>query len=347
MSTKQENLAAVLEAPGIKLTTIARPIPVAREGEILVRNYAIAANPVDWANQDYGVFIKKYPAVLGSDVCGIVTAIGPGVTKFKIGDRVAGFAGVIYNQNPDHGAWQTYTLLREVVTMPLPDALSFEEGATFPMAFATAAMAFFVNLKLPRPTGTVKQLESGILIWGAASSIGTAAIQLAKNMGYKVFATASPHNHQYLKSIGAYEVLDYRDPDVVTKIAALAKAVGTPISIGFDAIAKGDSSILSVKTLLASGGKDSRLVLSYEWPTEHAKPDDVEISMPIAFHVGTEQTEIGRWLFNEYLPRELEKRNIMPAPRIEVIEGGIGAAQEALDRVRAGVSGTKIVVRVI
>ena len=112
MSAKTENLAAVIEEPKARLKTIVRPIPSPGKGEIVVHNHAIAANPVDWKIQDFGIIINIYPAVLGSDVCGIVTEIGPEVTKFKVGDRVAGFAGVIYNKDPDHGAWQTYTILR-------------------------------------------------------------------------------------------------------------------------------------------------------------------------------------------------------------------------------------------
>ena len=343
--SKSENLAAVLEEPKSRLKTLVRPTPTPKEGEILVRNYAIAANPVDWKIQELGIFITKFPTVLGSDAAGVVTAVGPGVTKFKVGDRVTGFAGVIYSQNPDDGAWQTYTILREIATLPLPDSISFEEGSTFPMAFATAAVAIFENLGLPRPTEPVKPQESGFLIWGGSSSIATAGIQLAKNLGFKVFTTASPKNHEYLKSLGATEVIDHRDPEAVSKLVALAKAAGTPLQYGFDAIVEGNSAISSANALLASGGKGGKLVLSFTWPEGHAKPDGIELSQTGAFRTGLDLTELGSWLFNDYLPSAIKNKTIVPAPKIQIVEGGIGAAQKAFDQLKAGVSATKVVVK--
>jgi NADPH:quinone reductase-like Zn-dependent oxidoreductase len=347
MSTKQEvNLAAVIEKKGARLSTIKRPIPSPGPGELLVRNYAIAANPVDWKIQDYGFAITEYPNVLGSDGCGIVTAVGEGVTKFKVGDRVTGFAAVIYNQNPDHGAWQIYTIFREIATMRIPDFISFEEGTTFPMAFATSAIALFVNLGIPLPKDPIKPQRNGILIWGGSSSVGTAAIQLARNAGFKVFVTASPRHHKYLESLGAFEVFDYNDPDVVSKVTASAKSAGTPIAYAFDTITEGNTSTLSANILEAAGGKGGKLVLVLEWPSKSPKPEGIEISQTGAYRAGTDQAEIGSWLFNEYLPEQLEKKTIIPAPKVEIVEGGIEAAQKVFDQLKAGVSGKKLVVKV-
>lgn len=346
MSAKTENHAAVIEAPQARIKIVARPIATPGEGEILVRNHAIAANPVDWKVQEYGIIVNKYPTVLGSDGAGVVTAVGPSVTKFKVGDRVTGWAGILYSQNADTGAWQTYTILREIATIPLPDFISFEEGSTFPMAYATAAVAIFENLGLPRPTLPVKPQESGFLIWGGSTSVGTAGIQLAKNLGFKVFATASPKNHAYLKSLGVVELADYRDPEAVSKLVALAKTAGTPLRYGFDSVTEGNSSFLSAQTLLASGGKGSKLVLSYVWPSGHTKPEGIEFSQTEAFRTGVDLTELGSWLFNEYLPSAIEKKTIVPAPKIQIVEGGIAAAQNVFDQLKAGVSATKLVVKV-
>lgn len=153
-------------SPNARLTIMNRQIPTPGPGELIVRNFAIAANPADWKIQAWGFAIKKYPTILGSDCCGIITAISPSVTKFKVGDRVTGFAGVIYNSDINHGAWQTYTVLREIATTKIPDSMSFEEGSVFAMAFATCAIALFVNLGILRPTGSVKAQKKGFLIWG-------------------------------------------------------------------------------------------------------------------------------------------------------------------------------------
>jgi NADPH:quinone reductase-like Zn-dependent oxidoreductase len=92
------------------------------------------------------------------------------------------------------------------------------------------------------------------LIWGASSSVGTSTLQLANNLGFKVFATASPAHHKTLKSLGAFEVFDYHDSAVVQRIVAAAKSTGTPITLGFDAVGEGKSYKQAAYVLGASGG---------------------------------------------------------------------------------------------
>ncbi|KAM3077218.1 hypothetical protein ACMFMG_003317 [Clarireedia jacksonii] len=339
------NLAAIVKTAKATITLEVRPIPKPEPNEIVVRNYAIAANPADWKIQSWGLFFTKYPNVLGSDICGIVHAVGSSVTKFKPGDRVTGFADVIACQNIDHGAWQTYTVLNEIATTKIPDSMSFEEGSTFPMAFATAGVALFIDLQLPRPIGQVEKSDKAILIWGGASSVGSATIQLANQLGYKVFTTASPKHHQYLKSLGAFAVFDYHDPDVVSKIVGEAKSSGVKLDIGFDSITEDDTAKLSADILSATAGSSARLVLALPWPEKHPQPTDVQLKNTIASRFGTDCADTGSWFFNEYLPEALEKGLIVPSPPVEVVDGGIGAAQQVFDRLKAGVSGKKLVVK--
>ncbi|PVH82613.1 putative zinc-binding alcohol dehydrogenase domain-containing protein cipB [Cadophora sp. DSE1049] len=339
------NYAAVLEAPHARMKVVSRPIPTPGSKELVVRNHAVAANPADWKMQDFNVLIKEYPAVLGSDSCGVVAAVGSSVTKFKVGDRVTGFSGVIYLQDIDHGAFQTFTVLKDIASTKIPDSMSFEEGSVFPMAIATSGMALFVDLGIPLPTQPITPPSSGLLVWGASSSIGTAAVQIAKNLGFKVFATASPTHHDYLKSLGAFEVFDYRDPSVVDKIVASAKDHGVPISLGFDTITEGDTAKRSSEVILSSGGKGGKLVLANAWP-ESDKPEGLQISQTMAYRHGADQAEIGEWLFNDYLRKALADGTIVPAPKIEVVPGGLSGAQTAFDKLKAGVSGRKLVVKV-
>ncbi|PMD45681.1 GroES-like protein [Hyaloscypha variabilis F] len=316
----------------LDLKFIDRPIPKPGPNELVVRNHAVAANPIDWKIQDYGYEVDTYPTVLGSDSCGVVVAIGEGVTKFKVGDRVTGFAGVIYNNDINHGAWQTYTVLRDIATTQIPDNMSFEEGSVFPMAMATSVIALHSQ-------------ESGLLIWGASSSVGISALQLARNLGFKVFATASPTHYQTLKSLGAFEVFDYHDSSVVDKIVAAAKSAGAPISLGFDTITEGTTVKQAADVLAASGGKGGKLVLVLEWP-EGEKVDSIEVSQTGATRTGRDQVELGKWFFNEYLEKSLANGSIVSAPKIEVVAGGIKAAQGVFDKLKAGVSGKKLVVTV-
>jgi NADPH:quinone reductase-like Zn-dependent oxidoreductase len=94
MST--EYLAAVLESVGTALKHFTLPSP--GENELLIRNHAITANPAEYKIRNFPSYLNNLPTVLGSDVCGIVSAIWPGVTKFEVGDRVAGLVLVIANK---------------------------------------------------------------------------------------------------------------------------------------------------------------------------------------------------------------------------------------------------------
>ncbi len=213
------------------------------------------------------------------------------------------------------------------------------------MAMATSAIALHVCLGIPRPSGSITAQKSGLLIWGASSSVGTSALQLARNLGFKVFATASTAHHQTLKSLGAFEVFDHHDPSVVDKIVAAAKSAGTPISLGYDTITEGTTAKQTADVLGASGGKGGKLALVLEWP-EGEKPEDIEISQTGALRTGTDQEELGKWFFNEYLEKSLANGSIVSAPKYEVVPGGIEAAQSVFDKLKAGVSGKKLVATV-
>lgn len=85
-----ENQAAWLKEANSPLEVGPAPMPTAAAGEIIVKNAAIAINPVDWHQQDVGVFVQRFPAIIGCDVAGEVHEVGSGVSRFKEGDRVIG-----------------------------------------------------------------------------------------------------------------------------------------------------------------------------------------------------------------------------------------------------------------
>src|SRR6478735_10262366 len=140
------NTAAVLPARQGLLTVQERPVPTPGQGELLVRNEAVAANPADWKIQSLGINIDKFPAILGSDLSGTVVSVGPSVTRFQAGDRVMGFALGMVTGNNDASALQTYTLLNETATSHLPKNLTFEQGAVLPVGMTTASIALFADL---------------------------------------------------------------------------------------------------------------------------------------------------------------------------------------------------------
>ncbi|KAI4238303.1 MAG: hypothetical protein LQ349_001199 [Xanthoria aureola] len=335
------NTAAVIPEAKARLQVQDRPIPQPQGSEVLVKNGAIATNPVDWKIQDYATFINEYPNVLGSDLSGTIESIGPEVKRFKKGDRVTGFADVIVNQNLDHGAFQQYTLLNDNVTAKIPDSMSFEEGAILPMAIATTGVGIFLNLGIPRPTGTEKQ-SGGFLVWGASSSVGSAAVQIARSLGYTVYAVASPNHHSKTREYGASHVFDYNDSNVLTNITNAAKGDGKTIRLAYDAISENGTSEQVASVLEQQGG--GKLVITLPFPETAKKPDNVEISATFAARINTDSKEFGAWLFNEFLERSLADKTFVPSPAIEKVEGGIASVQKALDLHRKGLSGKKLVV---
>ncbi|KAL8673640.1 MAG: hypothetical protein Q9168_001946 [Polycauliona sp. 1 TL-2023] len=351
------NIAAVIPEAKARLQVQERPIPQPQGSEIVVKNGAVATNPVDWKIQDKAFFVEKYPNVLatdilgtvekypnvlGTDISGTVEAIGPEVKRFKKGDRVTGFAALA-SQNIDHGAFQQYTIVYENVAAKIPDGMSFDEGAILPMAIATAGLGIFFNLGIPRPTtGTEKKQSGGFLVWGASSSVGSAAVQIARWLGYTVYAVARPHHHSKIREYGATHVFDYNDSNVLTNIANAAKTAGDTISIAFDAISENGTAEQVVSVLEKQGG--GKLVLTLPFPETAKKPDNVEISNTAAYRVTLDLKELGAWLFNDFLENSLADKTFVPSPAIERVEGGIASVQKALDLHKKGLSGKKLVI---
>lgn len=115
--------------------------------------------------------------------------------------------------------FQLYSTCREILVAPIPDSLPLANAAVLPLSVSTAAGALFCELSLPFPTLTPKATGKTILIWGGSSSCGSSTIQLAVAAGLTVFTTAGKANFEYVKSLGASQVFDHKDPNVVEEIS--------------------------------------------------------------------------------------------------------------------------------
>ena len=228
--------------------------------------------------------------------------------------------------------------MEEIFAARIPDFISFEEGAVFPMAVTTTGAGLFVDLALPRYT---EKVVSGILVWGGSSSCGSIGVQMAKLMGFTVFSTASSKHHELVKSLGAKHVFDYKSPSVVEDILAAARTEGTEIKSVYDAAVAEGSSSLAFTVLKAFGGGKYVGVLSV--PNEIPIPQTVTATRTSASKT-REDKDLAPWLFNEWLQSALESKHLIPSPMIHVIEGGLGSIQKAMDMNKAGVSGVKVVV---
>jgi NADPH:quinone reductase-like Zn-dependent oxidoreductase len=123
------------------------------------------------------------------------------------------------------------------LTSPIPDSLSYEKAVVLPLAISTAASGLYMKglLNLPYPSKNAKATNKVLLVNGASSSVGAVTVQLAIASGLKVIATASSSNFDFVKSLGATEVFDYKDKDIVDTLVLSLKKHGEFVGI-YDAI---------------------------------------------------------------------------------------------------------------
>lgn len=179
------------------ITLIEVPVPEIDADEVLVRIQAVGVGIHDrWALPPN----PRFPYAIGLEGAGIIVDVGGAVAGVVPGDRVM-FTSM---PQPKGGAWAEFAAVSAEALIALPDGLGFAEAAALPIAGSTA-------LEGIKALG----LERGgsVFIAGASGSIGTLAIQLATLRGYRVAASASTHNHEYLRSLGAELAVDYRDPE--------------------------------------------------------------------------------------------------------------------------------------
>lgn len=176
------------------------PCPAPGTGEILVRVHAAGVNPVDWKIREgylKEMHQRQLPFIPGWDFSGVVHALGAEATKFHVGDEV-------YSR-PDltrDGAYAEFIVVRESEVALKPHLLDHVHAAAIPLAALTAWQALF----------DAAQLSAGqrVLIHAAAGGVGHFAVQLAKWKGAYVIGTASRQNHDFVRLLGADEIIDYR-----------------------------------------------------------------------------------------------------------------------------------------
>jgi len=189
------------------------PKPTASGRDLLVAIKAVSVNPVDAKVRAPKDQVEETPRILGWDASGVVEAVGPDVTLFKVGDEVY-YAGDITRP----GTNAEYQLVDERIVGRKPKSLSFAEAAALPLTTITAYEAFFDRLGIDRDGADKGQ---SVLIIGAGGGVGSIAIQLAKAAGLVVIATASrPETSSWVKELGADHVVNHREP-MVDQVRAL------------------------------------------------------------------------------------------------------------------------------
>jgi threonine dehydrogenase-like Zn-dependent dehydrogenase len=299
-----------------------------------------------------------------------VVEVGAGVSRFRAGDRVVGYAaGSDKRRNrAAEGAFQEYVVLLAHMTTPLPDTISFEAACVIPLGVSTAACGLFQKdfLALGAPSAAPPPTGKTLLVWGGSTSVGSNAIQLAVAAGYDVVTTASPRNFDYVRRLGARAAFDYRSKTVIADIvnALRGREIAGALAIGpnsasacvdvvaacngnrfvsmatpptsWDDVPAGRGRFLHLLPALA------RMIVGAIALSQKARRGGVRTKM--IWGSALIANDVGPMIFEAFLPTALAESRFVAAPPPTVVGAGLAQISVALERQRQGVSATKLVV---
>jgi NADPH:quinone reductase-like Zn-dependent oxidoreductase len=195
--------------------------PAVGEGQVLVAVHASSINPIDWkVRRGYlqQMVPLQFPVTLGGDIAGTIAEVGENVIGFTIGDNVYGQASILGGGS---GAYAEYATTKATQIAKMPEGLDFTDAAALPLTGLSALQVIEDHIHI--------QAGQKILIHGGAGGIGSIAIQIAKHHGAYITTTASKESAEYVKQLGADEVIDYKTQqfeDVVHDYDAVFDTVG-------------------------------------------------------------------------------------------------------------------------
>jgi len=203
-------------ADELKIGEEEKPIPSAKQ--ILVKVNASGVNRADIMQRE-GKYLppKGASTILGLEIAGIVDEIGKDVTKWKKGDKVFGLI--------PGGGYAEYAVIEEEMAMQIPHNLTMEEAAAIPEVFLTAYQALIYYGKI--------QKGETVLIHAGASGVGTAAIQIAKEMNTRIIVTASHEKHDTCLNLGAEKAIDYKRENFYDEVMKYTGGKGVNVIIDF------------------------------------------------------------------------------------------------------------------
>jgi NADPH:quinone reductase-like Zn-dependent oxidoreductase len=249
------------------------PLPHPRDDEILVRVEAAGVNPVDAKMRDgkvSSIQAKDLPLTLGRDLSGVIESCGTTVQGLRKGDEVFAFVGY------DRGAYAQYVMVKAGEFAPKPENLSHVEAAAVPLAGLTAWQGLLDHGKLAA--------GQRVLVHGGAGGVGHFAVQIAKTKGAWVAATCSGSDVDFVKELGADQVIDYQNQNFVEEVG--------DIDLVFDLVA-GETQDRSFAVLKAGGA----LISTLQAPDKSkAKAKKLRVADYMAKPNAAQLAEIGRLL---------------------------------------------------
>ncbi|KAI0865891.1 GroES-like protein [Xylaria cubensis] len=314
--------ALVIEGPKVRIHDA--PVPKAGAGQVVIKVIVSGSNPKDWKVPMW--FDCTVNA--GDDIAGIVHEVGKDVFEFKVGDRVAAF----HEMMQPGGSYAEYAVAWEYTTFHIPEKTTYEEAAAIPLAAMTSAVALYNRLKLPQPWLPATE-PIPLVIYGAASAVGAYAVQLAQRSNIHplicVAGRSIAHVEALIDRSKGDIILDYREGDD-TIVEGLRKAAGgKPLLYALDAVSKPWSYVNIFKALA-----DSSKITFVQDVEANEVPSHIEHSRTRVGSVHQDAKDFG-YVYFRYFARGLQEGWLRPQPQ-EVVPGGLGGIQQALENLKHG-----------
>jgi NADPH:quinone reductase-like Zn-dependent oxidoreductase len=335
------NLAALIPAAKARLEV--QDVETYKPGprEILIKNEIIAFNPVEFKIAKLGIFPIQYPAILGSSFGGVVEAVGPQVTSFKVGDKVAAAKkfGAVGNQ---YGAYQRYVIAGDETASKIPEGIDIAIPASLTGNLSAVVGLFNGSAGLDTPNfNSSENLAKGkkVLVYGGSSSFGSLSVQYVSQAGYTVVTTTSPRHKGFVSKLGAVQVVDHTQKQGALVEALVAEG---PYDLVVDSISLPNTVTVNAAVIAAQGGGKLYTLLPAFGPETLPEGVTREFASWSAVLGEEKNTGLLTWAFTTYLPQGIANRKIIPLPT-EKVSGGLKGVNDALDRLQKGVSGMKLV----
>ncbi|KAF7538735.1 hypothetical protein G7054_g2707 [Neopestalotiopsis clavispora] len=323
------------------------PIPVPSDDQVVIKVVVAGSNPKDWKFPLW----RNEARNSGDDLAGIVHSIGKNVFDFKPGDRVAAY----HEFNTVDGAFGEYSVAPSWATFHLPANVSFEEGATIPLAALTAAVALYADMRLPLPFN-LEDGESGsnrgpLLIYGVTTATGAFAAKLARLSGFYPIVGVAGRAAELAHSLADY-VIDYRkgeDAVVAEAEKILQKeGLGPKYPYVLDTVSEGGTIELTLRFLNLDGGVVATLLPPALFAKEKENfkyPPGVKAISSTVVVIFNDKKDFG-YTWARLFSRLLQDGRFTGHP-YEIVPGGLHGVIPGLQKLKNGeASGSKFVFRI-
>ncbi|EHL03149.1 putative protein TOXD [Glarea lozoyensis 74030] len=315
------------------------PFPeMEHDQEIIISNRATGLNPIDYKSVDYNFCLPSFPWITGREMAGVVEAVGSGVKDIKVGDHVWTST---YYRDRRAGTFQHFVTVPAHTVLPLPTNTTFTSAACLGVAGLTAAMTLWrwLGVALPSLPPAPQDTAETLLIWGGSTITGQFAIQIAKCSGLRVIAVTSAKTAPLARSLGAEVVI--RDGKSNAEIVAEIQALSGNITKAIDLV--GTKTAPFTMQTLSPSSPGRKIFAPLAMMSSKDTPPE---------HVDVVTVEMKQFVLDESCRGYAERLNGLVEggwvrlPAIEVVDGGLGAVEGGLERLKTGeMGGVKLVVR--